>query len=144
MIDGGLRKIFRQRLPRFHWLTVETGATEQGIPDSNFCINSLEGWLEYKLTATFAVRMRPEQIGWIERRTRAGGRVWIAVRYHHLGGPRKGAKADSLFIYRGSAVRALALGGLRETPLAELPGGPSRWDFSVIEAILTENPLKTA
>src|SRR6266699_154364 len=109
MIDGGLRKIFRKHLPKFHWLSVETGLTEQGVPDSNFCIDGREGWVEFKLTSANKVTFRSEQIGWLLRRSRAGGRTYIAVRYHPPGGPRRGPPRDALYIYPGAAARLLAL-----------------------------------
>lgn len=140
MIDGGLRKIFRQKLPHFHWLTVETGETEQGIPDSNFCINGNEGWIEYKKTHTNKVGLRAEQVGWLLRRSRAGGKTWIVVRYRHDGGIRKGEPADYLYIFNGNDARVVAVEGLRAKPLARFVGGPSKWDWASIEAILSDNP----
>jgi hypothetical protein len=138
MIDGGLRKIFRSNLPEFHWVSVETGLTEQGIPDSNFCVEGREGWLEYKETATNRVGLRPEQIGWLERRSRAGGLTFIAVRFRHGGGPRKGVPVDSLYIYPGAAARSVALLGLRSNSLlaAFHGGGPSRWPWDTIRNLL--------
>lgn len=132
-IDGGLRVIFRQYIPTFMWTSIETGGTARGIPDSNFLApNGIEGWVEYKITKAFAVTMRPEQIGWIDRRNRLGGRIWIAVRQIRKDG-------DFLHLVPGHQVKELATDGLRfigdECFIWE--GGPPRWNWRSIQATLT-------
>lgn len=142
MIDGGLRKLFRTNLPTFHWVSVETGLTEQGVPDSNYCVDGIEGWVEYKLSTTNKVWLKPEQIGWLERRSRAGGRTFVAVRFQHLGGPRKGVPVDGLFIYAGATARSLATLGLKTKPLALFVGGPSSWGWMTVGKLLKGKPWK--
>lgn len=141
-LDGGLRSLFRDYVPA-DWCTVETGMTAQGVPDSNFCAQGVEGWVEYKQTTGWAVTLRTEQIGWITRRCRAGGRVFIAVRRRTLGGARTEA-ADELWLCRGSYAPDLKLNGLREAPqdalLGRWTGGPSRWDWPAVREILTALP----
>lgn len=112
MIDGGLRKLFRQQL-RWDWQAIESGVTGSGIPDSNYCAPpqlsggaGIEGWLEFKRTMGWTVSFRPYQVPWIMRRCRAGGRVHVAVRQVRKGG-------DVLWIYRGSVADALEIHGLR-------------------------------
>jgi len=125
-IDGGLRSLFRERIPDFHWQSIETGGTGRGVPDSNYCCGGREGWIEYKVTAGWAVTLRPEQIGWLLRRSRAGGRVFVAVRRCCPAGPRRAA-SDELWLVRGSAAALLRTHGLRVL-LAGTPqkaGGPS-------------------
>lgn len=102
MIDGGLRKIFRTKLRQFHWQAIETGGTGLGIPDSNYCVDGLEGWVEYKKTHGFAIGLRPEQVGWHMKRARAGGLTTIAVRRQTEAGPRKGPAVDQLFMFPGA------------------------------------------
>lgn len=136
MIDGGLRKLFRQNLPTFHWVSVETGLTEQGVPDSNYCVDGIEGWVEFKLSTTNKVHLRSEQIGWLERRSRAGGHTFIAIRFRHGGGPRKGVAIDQLSIYAGAVARSVALRGLAVPPLVRFEGGPSRWNWATVEKTL--------
>jgi Holliday junction resolvase len=80
MIDGGLSQLFQDNLPKVHWQRIETGGTGRGIPDLNGCYQGAEAWVECKRTKHWTVEVRPEQVGWIERRTRAGGRVFLAVR----------------------------------------------------------------
>ena len=121
-IDGGLRGMFRAKLPG-HWQSVESGGTGLGIPDSNYCIKGIEGWVEFKQTKGWAVRMRPEQIGWIFKRTLEGGRVWVAVR----------RKEEELWLVPGSSVRVLASEGLQGLDEAYIwTGGPRLWDWSAI------------
>lgn len=140
--DGGLRKEFRKHLPAFHWQSVETGGTGQGVPDSNFCApGGIEGWVEYKQTDGYAVTLLPEQVGWLSRRARMGGRVWIAVRRWHNGGPKRGPAVDELYLFPGGLAVAAKLGGLRAPTVAQRAsawaGGPGGWDWLAVAARLT-------
>jgi hypothetical protein len=147
MIDGGLRKTFRERLRSgWHWQSVETGGTGLGIPDSNFCVGGVEGWVEYKRTEAWAVDLSPEQIGWHLHRNRVGGRTFIAVRRQHSGGPRKGPAVDELWLVRGSWAGRLGQEGLPQTEADALVpswiagrwgGGPARWDWDTIGGIIS-------
>lgn len=141
MIDGGLRQLFRDHLPGVHWQSVETGGTGRGIPDSNGCCDGVEFWVEFKQTDGWSVTLRPEQIGWIERRTRHGGRVWIAVRRRHAGGVRRGTSVDELYLLPGRLARAARLNGLRSDALGPhllgpMTGGPSRWNWDAVAEAL--------
>ena len=131
MIDGGLRKLFHSRLCG-HWQAVETGSTGKGIPDSNYCIDGVEGWIEFKKCKHWRVGIWPEQIAWIEKRARNGGRAFVAVR----------RAEDELWILAASAARYLKDPGLKGVPadliLAKFDGGPSKWDWKQIEMILKE------
>lgn len=135
-VDDGLRPIFREHLLGFDWQSIETGGTGSGVPDSNYCSKGREGWIEYKATEGWAVTLEPEQIGWICRRVRYGGRVWIGVRRRNDGGPRRGAPVDELWLIPGKFAKEARIGGLRA--MASLPGvshwggGPSRWDWVMV------------
>lgn len=138
-IDGGLRKIFQAKLPQADWTSVETWSTGRGVPDVNYCFpGGIEGWIEFKQTSEWKVDMRPEQVAWIERRVRHGGRIFIAVRRKTEAGPRRGPPRDELWIARGEHVRALATGELGKGYPGSYIGfnGPGRWLWSQIEAIL--------
>lgn len=149
-IDGGLRPIFRDRLRvGFDWTSVETGGTGRGVPDSNCCAQipndfvggpeyvGVEFWVEYKQTTGWACTLRPEQIGWILRRTMHGGRVFVATRRRTPGGPRSPA-ADELFIHQGAVVRELRDTGLLGVPwLFRQDGGPSAWNWDDVRRTLT-------
>lgn len=141
--DHGLRAIFKSNLEtlRFHMQSIETGGTGQGICDTNFCRDGIEGWIEYKWTSGHSVPLRPEQIGWIERRVRCGGRVLIAVWRQTAGGPRIGPAASELYLLPGHVARLARTGGLRHPEvvaerLGLWQGGQSRWNWpEVAEAL---------
>jgi hypothetical protein len=124
--DGGLRQLLRKHLPQVHWVTVESRATESGIPDVEYCFEGKSGWIECKVTRGWSVSIRPAQVAWILRRTRAGGRVFILVR-------QRGAERDDLWMVRGEYVRLLRDGGLAALPAAGVAcrgcGGAGRWPW---------------
>lgn len=131
--DGDLRRLFRAHLPAFHWVSIETGACAPGTPDSNFCFDGSEGWVEFKTTPGWAVPLRPAQVAWLDRRGRAGGKVYVAVR-------RRTADVDELWLLNGAAARQLRAGGLRGAQaLGAWGGGPSAWDWGSVSSILTGN-----
>ena len=135
--DDGLRPLFRTNVLG-DWVTIESGLTDQGIPDSQCCIAGSEFWLEYKSTRGWAVRLRPEQIGWHLRRQRHGGRTFIACRRRVEAGKRRGA-ADTIFLFPGRYAEKLASGGLRLTPPIYVGnGGPSCWNWAEIARLLSD------
>lgn len=136
-MDGGLRQIFREHLTDFDWVSIESGITGGGIPDSNYCSFGIEGWLEFKLATGYAISLRPEQIGWIARRCRYGGRVHVAVRQKANVGPRREAR-DALFLIPGRDVILAKTNGLKDAPWPVWHHGPSRWDWQAIAQILTD------
>lgn len=121
-IDGGLRKIFHQKIDG-HWQAIETGGVGLGVPDSNFCIDGVEGWIEFKKTDHWKPTLRPEQIAWIHRRWRQGGNVWIAVRRIE----------KELWLVRGDWVRELGATGLKAV---EAIHWSEPWDWEAIRNIL--------
>ena len=130
-VDGGLRKLFRTHVRGVHWVTVETGFTTLGVPDSNGCCDGVEFWLEYKfIKRGWVVGLRPAQVGWLVTRARHGGRTFIAVR-------RQADGADRLYIYDGKHARELKDGGMRNAPsLGEWSGGPIGWDWTAVRFAL--------
>lgn len=134
--DGGLRGIFRVKLPHVHWTPIETGLTASGVPDMEGCLRGRQFWVENKLADAYAVGIDSFQIAWHERRARAGGRTFLAVRLTATAGPRKGAARDELFMYRGARIREVYHKGLRVFPLLHLTGGPSDWDWDRVEEVL--------
>ena len=121
--DGDLRSIFRRRLPKFHWVSIETGGTGRGIPDAEYCHRGVSGWVEFKVTMAWSVDLRAEQVAWLMRRARAGGRCWVAVRRQSPGGPRRGQPADELWLVSGDNAAALKKEGLNATSLNQLVQG---------------------
>lgn len=139
--DGSLRRLFQHHLPHFDWTPVETGGIVPGVPDLNGCCDGAEVWIECKLTSTWRVKFEDFQPQWIHRRYRAGGRVWIAVRRAHDGGPRLGPPVDELHLIYGGHVLELAQGDLRCQSIAtgRWAGGPSRWDWGRVDDLLVGN-----
>lgn len=129
-LDGGLRKIFRERLPGVDFVSVETSRSERGVPDTNYCVAGVEGWMEFKKVRGRRVRISPEQVGWAERRMRRGGKVLLAAR-----------DEGALWIFSGLSLRELRGQRLDDVPsLALWEGGPSRWDWDEVLAILMTTP----
>lgn len=134
--DGDLRRIFRERLPEAHWTSIETGGTGRGIPDSHFCFpDGSAGWIEYKLTGTSKVAIRPEQAAWAMRQTRMSGFVMFAVRWKCKAGPRR-LPRDALYLVPGRNVTALMDAGLASSHAWSWEGGPARWDWDAVRKIL--------
>ena len=136
MSDGNLRKLFKANLPTAHWQPIETWSTGQGVPDAEYCFPIGRcGWIENKKTTGFTVKISPEQVAWMERRCRVGGRCFVAVRRQVLGLKR----CDELWLFRGSNARALMLRGLLAADakcICTMLGGPSRWNWQEVEQIL--------
>lgn len=133
MKDGDLRSILRRGVPRAHWVTIETGLVTVGVPDSNCCLEGRETWVECKAARGWRVRIRPEQVAWMVKRTMAGGRALVAVR-------RQGANHDELWLLDGGRAREIMDHGLRGLPdgvvLLRTEGGPSRWRWDEVERLL--------
>lgn len=126
-VDAGLRTIFRNYLPLFDWQAIETGSVGGGVPDLNGCYCGVEVWIEMKKAKHWRATIRPEQVGWAERRLDHGGRVFAAVR----------KSRDSLFLYHGSRLRDLCSERLDTVPaLGRWDSGPARWDWNEIARIL--------
>lgn len=135
--DGGLRAIFRKKIPEADWQSIESAGVGAGIPDANYCLAGVEGWCEFKLTSTYAVGLRPEQHAWISRRVRTGGRVLICTRRVHEGGVRKGEAVDELWIHAGRWATAVLEGGLLGAePLYRGEGGVRGWDWIRVKECL--------
>lgn len=134
-IDGGLWPLIKSGLPQWDWQRIETGGTGRGIPDCNGCHMSNEIWVELKGTDGWKPHIRPEQIGWAERRTRHGGRVFLAVRRQCDAGPRR-ESADELWLYRADGFRPVSLTGLRANPpVLLLTGGSRSWGWSAVHEL---------
>lgn len=122
-------------------MRVENSGIGRGVPDLNGCYTGVEVWLELKATPGWAVAIEPWQAAWAERRSRAGGRVFFAVRRHCPAGPRRAA-ADELYLFGAHQARALRQFGLKTVkPLGYWPGPqPAAWIWAEIEIILLAVP----
>ena len=135
--DHGLRALFHGRLPRVHWQGVELGLMASGVPDTNGCWDGVDFWIEFKHTTTDAVGLEPEQVGWILRRMRAGGRVFVVVEQESAEGPRKGAAIHRLMVFEGWDAADLRSGGLSAVPAVLTIDGPrAGWDWDEVLATL--------
>ncbi len=141
--DGDLSRLFQKHLPEAHIQSVETWSTGRGVPDLNYCLNGCEGWIELKATAAWAVTLEPGQVAWIERRARAGGRIFLAIRRKSTPGPQKGAGVDELWLLRHGAARELVISGVGLSDLAPKHilgvwgGRPSAWDWDQVKHFLS-------
>lgn len=140
MMDGNLRKLFKDHLPDFHWQSIETAGTGRGVPDSNYCFKGSEGWVEFKITKGYSVGLRPEQTAWILRRVRAGGRVFVAVRRQRSAGPRTGDAVDQLWLLHGAHAASIKRDGLKKVDPGALAGvwdgGPAHWGWAALRGLL--------
>jgi len=80
--ETSLRRWLIRNVPG-HWQAVESTATSSGIPDVNFAIGGVEGWLELKVCTVrkgrvSRIKLRKEQYAWITRR-RIVGNGWAGV-----------------------------------------------------------------
>lgn len=110
--DGGLRPLFRKKLPEIHWTALESGLTAPGIPDANGCFGGVEFWIEFKKMSGWRVPLRPAQIGWLTERAFAGGRTFVAIRRKS----QRTAKTryDELWLVPGGYATDLAAGKMRD------------------------------
>lgn len=133
--DGGLWPLLRAGLSHWDWQRIETGGTGRGIPDVNGCLMANEIWVELKWTDGCKPHIRPEQVGWAERRARHGGKVYLAVRRHCDAGSRREG-ADELWVYGSDGFRAVSEGGLKSlTPRLLLTGGSRNWDWAQVNEL---------
>lgn len=137
-IDGGLRGVFRECLLGYQVTSIESGTTEAGIPDCEYIArNGVSGWLEMKKTDGWAYIIRPFQIGWIERRMRMGGKVYVCVRRK-----QESIKHDEIWVLHPSVAR---LGTLKGLGIGDVliwgSGGPSRWPWAKIRELLEKREL---
>lgn len=134
-MDGELRTLFRQHLPKFHWVSIETWPVSSGVPDSNYCAaGGVEGWVEFKKISGWKIPWKQPylQVAWLERRSRTGGRCFLAVR-----------RNQALYVFRGSDARRVLEEGIRgPLPVGMWEGGPSHWDWARVGEILTEAVYK--
>jgi hypothetical protein len=82
-------KLLRRNLPRPEDRVNFVEGNISGMPDVNYCMDGVEGWIELKApplpkrdrTAlmSYGHKLKPMQIRWIKRQLRAGGRVFILL-----------------------------------------------------------------
>lgn len=128
--DGGLRPLFRQKFRQWQWTSIETAFSASGVPDSEFCTpTGISGWVEFKKTNIYYVKIKPFQVSWLMRRCRYGGNAWIAVR-------RLRQDTDELWLMFGDQAEALHYEGLEGISGWCWSGGPSNWNFNEVGSLL--------
>jgi len=105
MSEAGLWKLVRANIKDADLQRLESGMTSRGIPDINGCKDGTEFWVELKYTTTKKVAIRPEQVAWLLRRSKVGGRTFVLVK-----------TPKELYLYPGSLARELADDGLNVAP----------------------------
>lgn len=68
-----------------HVCQIESHATAVGIPDTNYCIKGVEGWIELKFARdNNKVKVRPLQWNWFRKRLKAGHtRLFLMLRWEY-------------------------------------------------------------
>lgn len=68
-----------------HVVQIESHATAVGVPDTNYCISGVEGWVEMKYTRdTDKIKVRPAQWLWFRKRLQAGNnRIFFLLRWEY-------------------------------------------------------------
>ena len=81
MSETTLRKYISKGLKPFgHLSQIESHATSVGFPDTNFCINGVEGNAELKYwSAKKGYVLRRNQVAWMRDRLKQGGRVFLLL-----------------------------------------------------------------
>lgn len=127
MIDGGLRKLFHDKVKGVAWTPIETGAVVGGVPDSFFAApGGVSGWVEYKKAAADKAGLRPLQVAWIDRHYRLGLRVFIAIRH----------RKDVLLLYSGAGAKMLHLEGIKAARPFLLGAWAAPWDWDEVKDVL--------
>ena len=116
-----------------------------GVPDSNGCFEGREFWIEYKKTRNFTVDLKPLQIGWLTRRARHGGRVFVAVRRQQK--TKRNGEIDELWLFNGAAAVTIKRRGLHiyenKIRLGKWDGGPKQWHWEEVLEILRTAQTKS-
>ncbi len=103
--------------PRADFTRIED-ALAAGVPDVNWCIQGVEGWLELKHvpkwparpTSRVDVGLRPSQRDWLKDRWRCGGNAYVLAQVGREYFLFRGADADAICEKpRRAELEALAL-----------------------------------
>lgn len=89
MDEHSFWKKLQRHLPRGDYSRIESAVTP-GFPDVSYCVDGVEGMLELKYRSEAPKRdstsvfpdgkgLRPQQVAWMCKRLRHGGRVFMAA-----------------------------------------------------------------
>tara|TARA_R110000751_G_scaffold10438_1_gene38193 strand:- start:474 stop:854 length:381 start_codon:yes stop_codon:yes gene_type:complete len=119
--ESAFWSLVNKNLSNMHVQRIETGGTGRGIPDFNACCEGTEFWVELKVVNSGKkIGLRPEQIGWLVKRSMNGGRCFVLVR----------TPEAEIYLYKGKDARQVADEGLRMTPYLCLKK-PYDWNLLV-------------
>lgn len=114
-----------------HWVSIETGLTQAGVPDLHGTCRGASTWVECKSADAWALGIGTMQIGFARAEIACGGRVVYITRRRPTAAKRRGE--DSLWLCDGAEVRALSVLGLRCPAAVRLgDGGPEGWDWDIL------------
>src|SRR5688572_29251316 len=113
----------------YHGMRVENTAGV-GQPDINICIEGIDIWIESKERRGNVIKIRPSQIAWIQKRSRAGGAVYIMVLHN-----------DTVALYNGNQARLLTdPATVDKAKKLALINRPFKWSH-IIEQMRTDIPF---
>lgn len=103
-VNDPFRKGMVEAFPRVHWQRIEN-SVGTGVPDINFCLDSMEHWVECKWTpsvsgARFSHPLNTAQCAWLLKRVHAQGSAWILAR-----------RVDTFKLWHGSWAREVKKDG---------------------------------
>lgn len=116
---------------RVHWQRIENSVGE-GVPDINFCLDSLEHWVESKWTpsvngARFSHPLNRAQCAWLLARVHAQGSAWVLAR-----------RVDTFKLWHGSWAKEILRDGWNAyTPSLTLEP-PWYWE-DIVEVMLSHS-----
>lgn len=114
--------------PKVHWTRIESFSSP-GVPDLHGVFptdwgHSISFWVELKCSEMKKVHLTPKQISWNFSYNKAGGNNFILV---------QNLSNRALYIYSGSDVRELSIGGLDHPPLAVMH---EPWSWNLLQVHL--------
>ena len=132
MKENAFWGLVNKNLNNVHVQRIETGGTGRGIPDFNACDDGVEYWVELKVVNSGKkIGLRPEQVGWLIKRSLHGGRCFILVR----------TPDAQIYLYYGADAREVADKGLRLGPALALKK-PYDWDLLKKSFTLLRNKIE--
>jgi len=95
-----LRKLLSDHIPG-QWTAIDSHTTMRGIPDTEYCFDSHQTWIELKIIKGNKLRepLKRSQAAWINKRREEGRASFIIASHRHDGGPRLGKPIDHLYIW---------------------------------------------
>lgn len=121
-VNDKFREGMVEAFPRVHWQRIENPVPPFGVPDINFCLDSLEHWVECKWTpsvtgARFSHPLNRDQCSWLLARVHAQGSAWILAR-----------RVDTFKLWHGSWAREVKKKGWNAEGACVIMDLPWDWE----------------